>query len=811
MSLVSLVNRIIFCVFVTILPNLAYCQEVSFNGFAVDQVSGERIIGATVYAPKLQKGTQTDGYGYFSMKLPKNFMDRLSVSSLGYEKETVTFTGLIDTLVTIKLSPLDLPEFTVQASKKRISFGLNSITISSPSFLPYPSLKTEIDILDVVRQMPGVQPGLEGTTGFSVRGGNNDQNLLLMDHIPLYNTAHLANFISIFDPYTINSMTVYKGGFPAYYGGRASSVIDIYLKEGSKSNMGGEVILGPIFSKIALEGPILKGKTSYLFSLRRSMTDLLLGGVNLLTQPDSKFQYSFYDLNFKFSHRIKDGSDVYLSFYSGRDKLTTDGERGFGIGDGIRRTVANFEGNSWGNTSVSLRWAKVLNKSLFFNSVLAYSHFNYRINSEDKTTDNETLFQRNFFDFAAKVNDLLFKNELDWQINRNLGIKTGVQLTRHFFEPIDWVEERFRLGGAFQSQSRSQVRLNGTEAAFFVQSKLNLANDKLVLYPGMRLGLYALDGGFIQPLFEPRFRSAYRFSENSQIMFSFSRMNQTVHSLNTSGVALLPDIWVPATERLRPTTSDEVSMGWDKFFQRFGLNGQFGLYYRQMRNLIQFDGNTGFATIQDQWDEAIINEGQGYAYGLEMSFDKSLKNFQLDMNYTFSRSFRRFDQINNGDFFPHIFDRPHNTSLTGVWKINEKTNISALWTYQTGQPITLGSQLFPAINNHYFYGGLFSSPQNIRSGNTQLSFPYQNVFENPLLLSETNNYRMPDFHRLDVSLSHEKVWRNGMRRRLNLSVYNAYNRQNPYFIYAVREDVGIRFKKLTLFPILPSISYGVRF
>lgn len=805
-----MISRLFVILFVLI-THLATGQDVHFSGFVVDSSSGERLIGASVFSPELQKGTHTDGHGYFSLKMRQNSPSQIIVSYLGYEKKQLTFEVLADTVVILKLETLLLPELTIQANKKRIRHGLNTVTISSPSFLPYPSLKTDIDILDVIKQLPGVQPGLEGSSGFSVRGGNNDQNLIQMDHIPLYNVAHLANFISIFDPYVINSMTLHKGGFPAYYGGRASSVLDVYLKEGNKSDFGGEVILGPIFVKVALEGPIVKDKTSYLFSLRRSITDLLMKGAYQLIKPETEFLYAFHDLNFKLSHNFKAGSDLYLSFYTGRDNLTTEGERSFRAGDDLTKTYLTDIANSWGNTSVSLRWTKVLNKSLLFNSVVAYSHFNYQMGSEDAILDNGHPNQHNLHHYRASVNDLLIKNELDWQLRTNVNLKTGIHLTRHFFEPVRWMQERSRLGGAFQSSTQSQVRLNGTEGAFFIQSKIDLMDDRLTLYPGIRAGFYALDNVFTQPLWEPRFRSAWHFSDNSQAMLSFSRMNQTVHSLNTSGVALMPDIWIPATERLKPSSSDEVSLAWDRFFEKTGLSGQLGLYYRNMKNLIQYDGNTGFTTIQDQWDESIMNAGEGYAYGFEIALDKSFKRFQLDGNYTFYRSFRRFDQLNEGEYFPHIFDRPHNLTLTGAWKINEKTTFSALWTYQTGQPITFGTELFPAINNHYYQD--FSTIANgfLVGSNSRLATPYRNVFEQPLLLSEINNFRMPDFHRLDVSISHEKPWKNGKVRKLNISVYNAYNRQNPYFIYAVREQGKIGFKMLTMFPVLPSVSYGVRF
>ncbi len=786
--------------------------RVTVSGFVSDSLSGERVIGASVFFPELNTGTVSNEHGFFSAKIPSGETVRLEASFVGYSPLKLNLELDKDSLLRLKLVPMELPTFTVQANKKRIVHDMNAIRILSPSNLPYPSLKTEIDIMDVIRQMPGVQPGLEGTTGFSVRGGNNDQNLLLMDHIPLYNTSHLANFVSIFDPYVINSMTFHKGGFPAQYGGRASSVLDIYLKEGSKQTIKGESNLGLLFGKLALEGPIVNDKTSFLVSFRRSFTDLFLKGANMMTQTGSEFLYSFYDLNAKLSHNFREGSDLYFSFYSGRDRLSTDAERTLTVAEDLRRTYANHQFNRWGNTSASLRWTKVINNSTLWNSILAFSNFNYELADYNMIFENEVTDQRNFYQYGSKVQDFLFKNELEWKLNSEVEFKTGLHLVRHSFSPVDWTQERSLFRGAFESRINSEVHLGGTEVNYFIQSNLDIFDKKLSIQPGIRLGVYSLDEGFIHPLVEPRLNTSWTLSPQSKLSFSYSRMNQTVHSLNTSGIALIPDIWIPATERLKPSSSDEVSFFWNRFFQNTGINGQIGVYYRSMENLIQFDGNTGFATIQDQWDHSIHNEGTGYAYGMEISADKSFDKLQLEANYTFSRSFRKFEELNRGAYFPHIFDRPHNLTFTGIMNLNQKSTISAQWNFQSGQPITFGSQVYPAINNHYFYGDLISFPDNVRrSNNSRLSFPHRNVFESPLLIEEINNFRMPEFHRLDLSFTHEKEWRNGILRKVNVSIYNAYNRMNPYFIYSVREDGKLSFKKLTLFPILPSFSYGIRF
>jgi hypothetical protein len=278
-------------------------------------------------------------------------------------------------------------------------------------------------------------------------------------------------------------------------------------------------------------------------------------------------------------------------------------------------------------------------------------------------------------------------------------------------------------------------------------------------------------------------------------------MGQTVHSLNSSGTSLTADVWVPATQRLRPTVSHQLSLGWRKSFLDTDIEVVAGAFYKEMTDLINFDGNTGFATIEGEWDGAITSGGFGRAYGFEVMASKNFRDLSLEGNYTFSRSVRRFGSINEGNFFPQNFDRPHNFSISSIYRLNKKTTISALFSYFTGQPITLGMELFPAYNNHYFFG----------INNVNLESPFFMNSEEAMVVIDVNNYRMPDYHRLDVSFNHKKGWKNGWERTFSVSVYNMYNRQNAYFIFTDRTPEVIKFKKLTLFPILPSVSYQVNF
>lgn len=780
---------------------LTNAQQVTVSGTLTDGSSGEKLIGATVAAEELRRGTVSNQYGFYTIRLPKDQSIKLKYSFAGYGSVEIELWTGGDTLINLSLPLLELDEVTVFAERRRVfSSSINETQIVSPKNLPYPSLKPEIDILDVVMQLPGVQPGLEGSVGFSVRGGNNDQNLIVMDDVMLYNVGHFANFMSIFDPYAINSMTFYKGGFPAKFGGRVSSVLDIYMKEGDTNKFKGEANIGLFSTKLALEGPIGE-RTSYLFSFRRSTVDLLLAGIYTLTKPDSRFFYNFHDLNVKINQKVDPNNHLYLSLYDGNDRLVTNSESNFQVSDTTLRQYSRQYLNRWGSRSISLRWNHVFNNRAFNNLTVAYSGFRYLLDSKDEILDNSVINNSNSFIYSASIDDLIVKNDVEIPLMGKNKLGSGIHLISHMFQPVAWQQERIHFYGTAVFSSENFVKLNATELFGYIQGQFFFNNDKLVFSPGIRAGRYFLPGNVGFNLIEPRLGLSWALTPRSNLSFNYDKMGQTVHSLNSSGTSLTAVVWVPATERLRPTVSHQLSFGWQKSFLDRDMEVVAGAYYKEMTDLIDFDGNTGFATIEGEWDGAITSGGFGRAYGFEVMANKNFTDLSLEANYTFSRSIRRFATINHGNFFPQNFDRPHNLSLSSIYRLNQKITFSAMFNYFTGQPITLGTELFQAHNNHFFFGN-----NNVNLGSSFFINP-----EEAMVVDNINNYRMPDYHRLDVSFIHKKGWKNGWERTLSVSVYNIYNRQNAYFIFTDRSSDGINFKKLTLFPILPSFSYQVNF
>lgn len=782
-------------------------QTVKITGIISDDASKERLIGAVVYDSLNLKGSTSNEYGYYAYTLKADELTTLKYSFVGYQPYSITLRALKDTTINIALRQVLMKELIVIGDNQDRANSVNNMKFT-PAIYEYPKLNAEVDIIKIIQQAAGVQPGLEGSSGYSVRGGDNDQNLIVMDNIPIYNTGHLAGFVSIFDPFAINSMTLYKGGFPAQYGGRASSVLDIYLKEGNPTSYHGEFTLGILSSKAALEGPIVKDRSSFLVSYRRSILDLLLNGFYSLTKESNRFNYVFDDLTAKINFKLNQNNHIYLSVYKGADRLRTTGSSQHQTSDTVVKYHSSLYYNKWGNQSASIRWNHIFSNKVFYNATLAYSGFNYTLDSRNQVKENTTVATLNNYSYGSSVNDILFKSDFDIYFDNNSQIKAGLHLTDHGFKPVDWQEKIILGRGESETESANEVNLSAAELFGYVQGNFLLADGKVNFYPGLRAGHYFLENEEGFTLVEPRLSLKFGPDKNSNWQADYTVMNQTVHSLNTSGTSLTSDIWLPVTQRLKPSRSDQVSLAYNRIIPSFSISVQSGIYYKWMNNLIDYNGNLGFTTIRGEWDEAIASGGKGQSYGFELMADKEFTNFFLSGNYTYSRSTRTFEEINDGATYPQNFDRPHNITLSSVIRLSKKINISALWTYQSGQPLTLGDQVYAAINNHEYV-----PTGTIRTGNPNLHLndPNYLFFEDVLIVDQKNNYRMPDYHRMDVAVNFKKQWKNGWNREFSVSVYNAYNRKNAYFIYTKKNNDQLTFHKFTLFPILPTVSYALKF
>lgn len=796
----------------------AFSQGLRLSGVVREELSKEPLPGVFIRIGQSNKYFTSDNFGRFSIELDESSENNLIISFPGFYTKEIPIKGLKKGFQVIYISPIELKEVVVESKRTIDRKSSNVVTFTRPDLLQLPSIKPETDIIEVLIKQPGVQPGLEGSVRFSVRGGQTDQNLILLDGIPVYNIGHLANFISVFDPYAIQSMTFFKGGFPSRLGGRAASVLEIQTKEGDKSKMKGEVVLSPLYSKISLEGPIIKGRTSYMASFRKSMVDPVIHIAHAFFKPENRFLYGFYDFNFRLSHEINEKSSIHFSTYLGRDRLKLDNQRSQGsLADSSRRANYLHQHNEWGTKTYSINFRSTILPKVKYSAILAYSDFNYRMTYSDSSAINEQRQNFEFFQYQNAVRDIIVKNDFSITLNNQHSLNLGLDWIYHQFVPIQWERTIENLGRA-RLATNELARLSATESFGYFQWNYRSTNNLLMAQAGSRIGIYHLHNiNKSYPLIEPRLQVTFML-ENHDLILEYSRMTQSVHSLNSAGLSLLPDIWVPSTEILSPTISDQVSIMLNSYLEEKDISIQSGIYFKQFQNIIQFLGTSGFAISQGKWDEQVYSGGSGYAYGLEVAVQKKYENVDIDLNYTYSRAFNSFPSINNGEAFPHNFDRPHNVNLNVLWNINSKNSMAFSWAYQSGMPVTLGQRRIPSINEHSFYYPNGTTVHDFipkgEETNEMLFNPIvinNSFFEPGLILDDVNNFRMEDFHRLDVSYTQSKIWKNGWKRSVGISIYNLYNRQNPYFVFSRFVNNEMNYYKVTLFPILPSFSYGVRF
>jgi len=604
-------------------------QEFTAKGKVVDEDSGETLIGALVLDSLTKKGTVTNDFGFFQLEGLRNRRVSLQISYVGYKTLYYEYdTENPGDFFVAKLTPLSLGEFVVQSERLIEMKSGSAITINNPSELPLPTYKTEIDILDVIQNQAGVQGSLEGSIGFSTRGGNTDQNLMLLDGIPVYNSGHFGGFVSIFDPFAISNLTFYKGGFPAKFGGRVSSVLDVHLKTGDMQSYHGELKLGPLFSKVSFEGPILKGKTSFLLSYRRSIVDLFLGSLYLFSKPEEKYGLRFHDLTMKLNHQFSSKSTLYFSFYQGRDRVTETLKRSYFSGD-LPSTFAFNRSNSWGNLFANLRWGKVLSDRLHLNVSGAISNYSFDYSQEDLTIRDESVFTRNTNTYGADVKDYQVKADAEFYFLMNLKLDFGALLILHDFTPVDSYQFKLDNFGLGETEKGQFVNLNAHELLGYLQAEIQNQKGNFHLRPGLRFGTYSIESTTFSSL-QPRMLARLELKEDFGLELDYSKSFQPVHSLNSSGTSLSPDIWIPATEKLAPVESEAISFSINTTKKLWSAG--VATFFQTFNNLIEIDRNNGFAIAKEDWEESILAGGSGRAYGIEFNGDRRIDRARISGN-----------------------------------------------------------------------------------------------------------------------------------------------------------------------------------
>lgn len=771
-------------------------ETVTLSGFVSDKTSGESFSNAQISLYPSGASTSSNSYGFYSLSIDKSQNQIVYISMPGFELDSFHWDASSTVKKNIKLTPTSLYErmqgVDIRSKKNTVADKVDMSRIDVPvnQIKKIPALMGEKDVLKVIQLMPGVQTGGEGQSGIYVRGGGPDQNLMILDEAVVYNASHLFGFFSVFNGDALKSVELVKGGFPARYGGRLSSVVDLTMKEGNNQRYTGEIGVGAIASRFTLEGPIQKGKSSFMISGRRTYLDLLIQPFVYAATGDN-LGYYFYDFNAKANYKFSDKDKLFFSGYFGKDNFYTI------IREDESRLNTDF---GWGNRTLTARWNHVFSPKLFSNASLIYSHYNLNIG-----LDSYTPYDTFLLSYKSIINDYGIKYDFDWRPHRNHQVRYGMQTVWHRFQPAALVVK----AGQRDELTKSINVINTYETGLYIEDLWKL--NRFKLNPGLRISHYAVQGKYyLNP--EPRFSASFNIDKSLAVKASYARMYQYIHLLSNSGISLPTDLWVPATANLLPMRSEQTAIGVAKDFDK-GFSVTLEGYYKDMKNVLQYKEGASFLLEDDIFDgsgassnqswESAVTRGNAWSYGMELFLQKKTGPLTGWIGYTLSWTQMKFDELNYGKPFFARYDRRHDISIVGMYKVKKNVDFAVTWVYGTGNAVTATQGYIPGNAHQMSEFPIIWSP-NLQSYNNFLDFGYR------------NNFRMEAYHRLDVGLQFHKQRKKGMET-WEISVYNAYNQANPFFYYGTAEEnsrtgeVNVLMKKVTLFPIIPSVSYTYKF
>ncbi|RLD57592.1 MAG: TonB-dependent receptor [Bacteroidetes bacterium] len=787
-------HRLIIILFICLFSYTLSAQTYTISGFVSDSATGEKLISANVYDLKNYKGTVSNLFGFYSISLPANDTVKLVSSFIGYKKFIKKIILNSDKRIDIVLLPgQELKEVTVTADKyERIEqhpkIGVMEIPMQQAKLLP--SFMGEVDIMKTIQLLPGVKQGREGTNGFYVRGGTPDQNLILLDDVPLYYVNHMGGFLSVFNADAISNVKLIKGGFPAKYGGRLSSVLDIRMKEGNMKKYHANATIGFISSKIELEGPIIKDKSSFIVSFRRCMLDLYTRPLTKLVVKNASAGYTFYDFNAKFNYVFSDKDRILLSLYTGRDRIFMK----YKSEDTV--SMNKIESNmKWGNILGALRWNHLYNHKLFSNLTLSYTKYHYMSDFSHEITDT-TETQGFSNNFLSGIGDLSAKIDYDYFPSVNHKIKFGLNSIIHNFNTgITKFGKTVTDTSLIDTAYGSQI-INTYEISAYIQDEIQFT-PLLSANVGVHSSFYFVDNKKYYSV-EPRIVSNYLLLENFSVKASFSAMKQYIHLLSNSGAGMPTDLWVPVSQNVKPQQAYQASIGLAHTNLKKKFEVSIDAYYKKMFNLIDFREGESFFGESQIWQDKVETNGIGHSYGIEFLLQKKTGKTTGWIAYTLSKTDRQFDNLNFGKAYPFKFDKRHDFAIVINRKIDENISLSATWVYATGNALTIPEGIYNVYDHskqHFYY-----------------DYPIIDEYKNK------NNFRMPSYHRLDFGMNFTKQKKHGIRT-WNVSIYNVYNRRNPFMVfyqlnrdYSTQGDIGkFALMKYSVFQFIPSVSYSYKF
>lgn len=753
-------------------------QTYTISGAIKSKQTGETLIGASIKVLNKQTGTVSNEYGFFSITLPKGTYS-IEVSAIGMQPDTREIILDKNTTLTVTLTDADksMGSVTVTASTKGRSISSAQMGIeklSTNEIKNIPVLLGERDVLKAIQLLPGIKSAGDGNSGFYVRGGAADQNLILLDEAPVYNASHLLGFFSTFNSDAIKDVTVYKGGMPAQYGGRLSSVLDIKMNDGNNQNYSASGGVGLISARLNVEGPIQKDRSSFLISGRRTYADMFLKLSKDSTLNNNTLY--FYDLNAKMNYTPGKKDKLYLSGYFGRDKL--------GLGETF--------GLTWGNSTATLRWNHLFNSKLFSNTSLIFSNYDYTVSINNGG---------NKFNIFSQIRDYNLKQEFQWYANSSNTVRFGVNTIYHRIRP-----------GEVTSPDNSSV--NGEvlqhryswENAIYASNEWKLSNTINVTY-GLRLTAFSIsgkgdfytinsDGNILDTLHysngqfvktyinpEPRLAISYLFNPTTSVKASYVRNVQNLHLISNSTASSPTDKWIASTNNIQPEIADQVSLGYYKNLAGNRYELTIEAYYKSMQNQIDYrDGANVFSNMDAIETQLLF--GKGRAYGIEWLFKKKAGKFTGWLSYTLSKTERKINGINNNDWYNARQDRTHDVAIVTSYQLNRKWMLSANWVYYTGDAVTFPAGKYRVDDQVVFY------------------------------YTQRNSYRMPAYHRLDLGATCTLKQTKRTLSELSFSLYNAYGRENAYTIEFRQSETDpqkTEAVQTALFKFIPSISYNFKF
>ncbi|MGQ0738012.1 MAG: TonB-dependent receptor [Bacteroidota bacterium] len=751
---------------------ISTAQKITVSGYIKDAASKEVLIGATVYNAGTKTGTTTNQYGFFSLTVAAADTVELLISYSGYslQAKKIVAKENIQLDVLLESSAGILGEVVVSGGRsdrnvQKPQMGVIDVPIRAIKNLPV--LLGERDIMKIIQLLPGVQGGQEGTTGFYVRGGNLDQNLVQLDEAAVYNPNHLFGLFSTFNVNAINNVKLIKGGFPAEFGGRLSSILDITMKEGNKTKYQVEGGIGLLSNNLTVQGPIKKNKASFIISARRSHIDLLLKAYSAARGSSKSTSYKFYDVNAKVNFELGKKDHVFLSFFKGNDNAAYNNVNSL-----------NYT-TDFGNSTGTLRWNHLLGSKIFSNTSVIYNDYNLGLSTS----------QNNFYSLLyTAVKDITLKTDFTITPNTKHKIKTGLTFTRHQLSPASFSARIPRRGNRLTINKDSINRLYSNEMAFYLGDEFDASHKFSVNY-GIRVPIYTASGKtYSFP--EPRITTKLSVSPVSSIKASYTRMNQFLHLIPNSTAGLPTDIWVPSSNKTKPQSSTQYALGYFQNFRQNEIEVSVEVYYKKMNNQVLF-GEGKQLRININLDSLIVS-GKGQSYGAEFFVKKNSGKLTGWVSYTLSKTTQKFSDLNFGKEFPFKYDRRHNLAITASYQFTKTWTFSGVFVFSTGAAFTVPTGRISTINS----GTIFEGNYYVYEGR--------------------NNYRLGSYHRLDLSASNKKtvrIFKKKYEREWVWGVYNAYSRQNPYFVYFEIDALTSNptAKQVSLLPVIPGVSFNFKF